>query len=1186
MLLFYFIFAIIFIAVRVYSFSHPVYLILTGCIAVCESAMFFLAGRDVASKKAQYTLRQADGTVSGMDAFRFALGKKALFLFALYAFLGIPSLWHFRNMTIFASIRNIIAFNIVPDLCGILASLAFLYVLAAAAAPYVAGMDSKKKWRLAAIVSVLGFLLVFLPRRIFGYALIGLFIGGDNYGCIPIATHLLAFFWGMYTVSPGKLSLRDKWNLIIIILLAGFSACTGFLRLRHAFYLGAGTLAAFFAVAIASLFLPMFDKLKPVWERFGDFLKKTVITLDEPAKGKVLSKANVKALIIYFLGYTALFLVTALFIFLPIIQMGKSLVWDGDALSQYIPKLYRFLDYVPRIFSSLASGNPDFPVYDYSSGLGSTMSITFEPIYWLYLILPKGNIDAVYTFLTMLRFFLAGVSFSLLLIYFRRSFLASWTASMAYTFSGFALFAGTRHFTFIVSLILLPMLVVGMERIIRHRKWYLFTVAVALSLLCSYYFLYMNTIVLGIYFISRILCTKQFRNLKTFFGRGLIIAGSYILGCSMGVLSIATHFGSYLSSGRSEGDKLSALLAGFSLFYRQGWINDVFLSSINYTFSPGKWLKVGMVPLALLGAVLLFTRKNSKELRIMFIVLTSFTIFPVAAFVFSGFSTITNRWCYIYTIVTAFLVALCLDQMHALTRKDIFCLAAVTIYYGVLVYFDERMQFTTIYADLAFLAMTLCLIFLLNTKDIRIPRHAGKIMLGILTIMVLIYNGSHFVTEKSKDGGLHIDYTNFDSIEQLSKGSLKDLKQIPEYSESEEFFRSTNIKGSNESNCFSLINGHNDVVTFSSTLTGSIVDYNRMMGNCGWTLVRVIDYNFRTMMNSLACVRYLGFGFDGFKKVVPYGYEKVYTTKEGLPIYENKYALPFGYTYDTVLPDSYALDKCAVTRQELTMNAAIIDDEKIEECNNLKQDLSVPLTSHEIPYKAEYDGIRTENGKIYFDKQGASIKLHFESEPNSETYVVYKGKITEIDDGKKDYRSVQIKTRDTRYKYAFRTDSYKTSQDQHVFNLGYHKDQIKVCKLTFKLTGSMNFEDLKVYSQPMDQYEDMVNSLKEDVLEDVVIDNNTVSGKIILDTDKMLVIPLPYQGGWTAYVDDKEVPIYRANYQYMGLNISKGSHNVRLHYKIAGLKPALMVTAGGLTLFIVIIIFNAVRKRKKKKNIA
>ena len=355
-----------------------------------------------------------------------------------------------------------------------------------------------------------------------------------------------------------------------------------------------------------------------------------------------------------------------------------------------------------------------------------------------------------------------------------------------------------------------------------------------------------------------------------------------------------------------------------------------------------------------------------------------------------------------------------------------------------------------------------------------------------------------------------------------------------------------------------------------------------MMGNCDWTLVRVMDYNFRTIMNELACVKYLGFENKRFQSVVPYGYKKIYTTEKGLPIYENQFPLPLAYTYDTVLPDSFALDECAVTRQEITMNAAIIDDDAAKECKNLNQSLTAPMLSHKLPCKIKADGIRVEGDMMYFDKKGASIELTFESDPNAETYVVYSGKVEEIDKGVKDYRSVIVTTDDVKYKYPFRTDSYATKQDQHVFNLGYHKDKITKCTLKFKLKGSMNFKDLAVYSQPMDKYEDAVKARREDILENINIHNNTITGNVDLDKDKMLLIALPYQGGWTAYVDGKEVPIYRANYQYMGLNLTKGKHDVKLHFQIDGLKKAFMITGAGMLLFLLIIIFNLVRKKRKK----
>ena len=82
-------------------------------------------------------------------------------------------------------------------------------------------------------------------------------------------------------------------------------------------------------------------------------------------------------------------------------------------------------------------------------------------------------------------------------------------------------------------MILLPILVVAMERLIRNRKWYMLTVLVGVSLLCSYYFLYMNTIALGIYFVLRIVCTEEYRNWKTFFERGFKLYSGGIPGSNL-----------------------------------------------------------------------------------------------------------------------------------------------------------------------------------------------------------------------------------------------------------------------------------------------------------------------------------------------------------------------------------------------------------------------------------------------------------------------------------------------------------------------------------------------------------------------------------------------------------------------------------------------------------------------------
>ena len=126
------------------------------------------------------------------------------------------------------------------------------------------------------------------------------------------------------------------------------------------------------------------------------------------------------------------------------------------------------------------------------------------------------------------RFFLAGLSMMAMAMYFKKSYMASLLAGISYSFSGFMLYAGIRHFQFITPLILLPLMIIAMEQLIRYGKWYMMTVLVALSLLCSYYFLYMNTIALGFYFVCRILCTKDYRSAKFFFARLPILSISFV----------------------------------------------------------------------------------------------------------------------------------------------------------------------------------------------------------------------------------------------------------------------------------------------------------------------------------------------------------------------------------------------------------------------------------------------------------------------------------------------------------------------------------------------------------------------------------------------------------------------------------------------------------------------------------
>ena len=79
---------------------------------------------------------------------------------------------------------------------------------------------------------------------------------------------------------------------------------------------------------------------------------------------------------------------------------------------------------------------------------------------------------------------------------------------------------------------------------------------------------------------------------------------------------------------------------------------------------------------------------------------------------------------------------------------------------------------------------------------------------------------------------------------------------------------------------------------------------------------------------------------------------------------------------------------------------------------------------------------------------------------------------------------------------------------------------------------------------------------------------DTLSGKVTVTDDSVFVLSIPYDKGFTVYIDGKETDYYLANEAFIGFDITKGEHTVTLCYK-APLKTAGFAVSGiGIALFI------------------
>ena len=1175
---FYVTFLISYVLYHFYGSSRIIYLLASVIQIVYAPGMFFAAGlmaEELQKRRENPTL---------------AYSRTGALFLGIYGLIGLIMDVTLKDYALFTAIKNIIGLIRIPGSSAIFLSLGILYLLYALLWKSVVNMPSRPAVIIA--VCLLGYLCVFIPEGILGYGALGVFIGGDRFGCIPIMTHLFAFAWGCTASYRNTVSILEKLNACILFSLLVTGGLLAILHKKNAAQIPLGMVAAAAAIHISVWLLPLYKKAEQACFLFLFRLWSCVCVYlsGDNVLHREKSRERRRYILAYLISFTGLFSLIAYMIFSPYLESGRSLIWSVDGLGQYIPKIIRFVHYVPSIFTDLIRGNTDFTQYDFRIGLGAPVSISFEPLYWLNLFLPVSSVESGYSALVILRYYLAGLSMSCLLLYFGKSFRVSRVASLAYTFSGYAIFAGTRHSQFITPLILLPLLIAAMERLIRERKWYLFTILTAVSLLCSYYFLYMNTLALGIYFLTRILCDKELRSLKIFIQRSLVIAGSYLLGVSIGIISLFTSFGSYIGSGRSSSGTVSKFLSTTPLFYRAEWIPDFFVTFISDSFAPGMWLKLGIAPLAVFALVLLFTRDRRRELRSMVILFTLFCLFPIFGYIFSGFGSVTNRWVYIYVLLIIYVLADNLDQFEELSRKELYVMAGLTTFYVLLISFSAKFHTEEAMMALAFLLLTYTVILLKNFGFFKTWKSQGKRILSVIVLLAIVINANLYITSTGKDQ-THLEtyVENGTALTRMTGTALRKLKEVPGYHDSD-FFRSVNLQGKGSTRSSSLLLDYHDIATFTSTLNRGIVNYNRAMGNCHWDMVSVYDYNARTYMNTLASVRYVGVSSKDTVSM-PYGYEEAYrfTGKaQDYAIYENKYTLPLGYSYDCLIPESQARKLSAAQRQEITMLAAIVDDDQIKADESLKKlsgsssDLPLTCERFEISQIEAGPGVTVEDGLITIEEPMSQITLHFPGTANAESYISLKGDIYAEPNAKEHFIKTDIESEGMNYQYKFRMDSYSTGQDEYLFNLGYHENAIKSCTLTFEAPGQIQCSDLAVYVQTMDDYTRKALALKEETLENVSVDHNTVTGTFRSERDKLLLVSIPYQQGWTAFIDGKEAKICQANYQYMGIYVPAGDHEIRLHYRLPGLDTAFMITGAGLLAFAAIILFNHFRKKKHR----
>ena len=181
-----------------------------------------------------------------------------------------------------------------------------------------------------------------------------------------------------------------------------------------------------------------------------------------------------------------LYVIVFLMFLVTLIRNSFTIPMSGDFTLQQIPFYYNGYD---DWWASLTSGK--FVMWDDSAMLGvnnigaNSFYYLFNPFFLVLLLVPRGWLIQAQAFMMMTKMVLAGVTMKLLLEKFRVKEETTWLFGIAYAFCGWNLYyLWFNHFLEIA--VLVPLMLLGIERIIKYQKPLLLIITIFITGLTNY----------------------------------------------------------------------------------------------------------------------------------------------------------------------------------------------------------------------------------------------------------------------------------------------------------------------------------------------------------------------------------------------------------------------------------------------------------------------------------------------------------------------------------------------------------------------------------------------------------------------------------------------------------------------------------------------------------------------------
>lgn len=852
--------------------------------------------------------------------------------------------------------------------------------------------------------------------------------------------------------------------------------------------------------------------------------------------GRLISFASSNRVYILLFAITSMVFCMLLFL-RSTTPFGKGLFLTHDGMHQSYPN-------ITGTIKSLFSG--DFRLVDYHVGAGidnyvANFPLIIIPVYYLVALFPLSNMQLCFTLISYITFLLPGMA---LLVYLthrprgkklEKTNLLLLPLALAYNLSAFVV-SYISHVGFVQLAILFPLFILAFERLIYNKKYLMYVIILSYMMVWGVYYAFMVAEFTVLYFLC-----SEFDGVKDFFVKGIRTLIYSIVSAGLAMVMILPY---YLSTLSSPYKGLDSSVPGFSFVPEFFNIFDFMKTgSKAVIITEHDWhvnLYCGLL-IFLLIPVYAFIKNIKPSIRIRKLVLAVFLFIsfgnPFLNFVLHGFhvqSKVPNR----FSLFLIFLI--------------------ITMVYDIIVNASDYKLTFPAFSGMVALGAALSVIFIMNDKGtlnlstkvsityiviylaiftlVKVKKKHLNIMkpLSLLLISELLF--STFYLTRHDILGSH--YTSEDKSYYTAE-KLIENNDLDKYHDRTEYL-SSHLNSS-------MFLGTESVSIFHSNMTSANIDFARIHGLGVAPITNNINY---TLTNPIADlflnVRYHIIN-DYFEDNLTYSYMKEIDSSSNLTLYENPYAVSFGFF----------IDKNNIYNK--LNDGSIYNDQPFVSLMDTQNLIAREMTGSDL-----YDLIEIET-ELENVTEKSSYIMTDDSEfddPNNEEPVAHVKVVLGEDITGDIYVSFGF--------FAYLTDKETTDVKEIYFDIDadryytYSGSTFYLAKLNEDTLAKMH-ETLSI--APLTDIKDTFNS---------------ISGNINAPSDGTVYISLPYQDGWTATVDGKDVEIVEF-LEGIGIPVSAGQHKITISYMTPGLKAGGLISLITLILFIGFIIFDR-KVLSKRKN--